>query len=1303
MRITKLLILSAFVLVCTNATATIVDGVRQKPEAQRTGFTTDVEAYLYNVGAGLFFTEGNSWGTQASVGETGLLVKFTSAGTNGVYLLNDYSIVKGGWKLAFFDNEDQMFVDRNNQPDYYWEVEENSDGTFRLFASSKNTYVTAGPNGGYNGFYVGLNVAENASNTALSPLLLPDDGHYIDWVLITKDALDAVKDDIEIYNKAQELKTWIDKIKAQNGDASSLETIYLNEASTMTELEAAIASAQPIYIQALINNAPDKENVDVTTALANPDFEYGLKRTTDPKGYGGDYGVAEGWVVDRNDGGNVTPGPLGNEYDGKMVEAIGRTNHCFEAWHCHDFDVYQEAVGLPVGVYEVEVQGYMRCEAPGYTRGDLTGLPNMPIYLYLNKATSQFPDVYSEKRNGWDFVTVEDWTKETINGYDYPNSMGGAAQCFAHGMYKKNAYGLIATDKDVLRIGVKGKTDKDAWVIWDNFKLTYRGFKADVVKPVLDGAVEEVKVYEGLVMGKTEYAALKKALTDAATAIENNDGEAMFKALTDLYAVKDDARISKDLFDEAGVNDLVQSLTEAIAATTDKKLSKTTLQNAQALLAAIKGNTKYEGTEINQLKSDVSSQIDQLNTSVSLYASLNEAIEALNTNAGKKAMQTLIDEATALVATATAAYNEGNVEDSKVEEMISEVSAKNTQLSASVTLYANFAAAIGRLQAAIDEVSGETKHVSKNTLAIANAQLKNAQKVYGEGSIADDEIEKRVENIDNIITNLTKSFELYKQLSAAIDDYKAAVEAVKNEKMSATVRTAANELLATTNTDYEEGNYTDEQIAGQLNALTTMTTKLNSSVAQYKELATAIASLKAVEGKKTSKDVADEYAQLLASTNSGYENGTIADEDVEGIVAQADDMVKKVNASAELYTKFAAAIERLQAAIDEVSGETEHVSKNMLAIANAQLKSAKKGYEEGTIADDNIDTRINNIDNIITNLTKSVNLYKEFAAAIADMKTAIDGVEGKKLAQATVDKANLVYSEASTAYEEGSIADDDVQGQIAVLNNMITTLNASVALYERLAAAVTALEETLAWANKASAVAQTPVKQETLDAAATLLAQGKAGYENGTIEDEKMEATLAEMNTMKATLTEAVELAQTTVTVGEAGFATFVSEKAISFKGSDVKAYTVKYNETTGMAKLLDVSEIPANTPVVVEAQQGVYKLQEAGSADKPEVNDLIVVKENGTYGTLFVLANKSNGVGFYRWAGNSLPVNKVALDIPATAREFVGFDFETTSIDNASMTNAPEGTVYNMQGHKLDKIRKGGLYIVNGKKVVVK
>ena len=275
---------------------------------------------------------------------------------------------------------------------------------------------------------------------------------------------------------------------------------------------------------------------DMTNFIVNPGFEDGIQKATNPNGYSGDYGTATGWTADKNSYGNFTPGPLGSDFDDTMTRVLGAPNHCFEAWHCHSFDLWQEIENLPKGMYQLEVQGYVRCEAPTYVRGEELGndYPS-PVYLYMNNAVSQFPSVYSEcpEDLGHSLEIIESWTVETVNGKQYPNSMGGAAQCFSWGMYKTTANGLIAKDGDKFRIGVKMNSSQDWWCVFDNFKLTYRKPTAEVVKPVLE---EELAKYDlALLEGSDFYGQASQVLGNANTALASNDGVQMFDALVAVY------------------------------------------------------------------------------------------------------------------------------------------------------------------------------------------------------------------------------------------------------------------------------------------------------------------------------------------------------------------------------------------------------------------------------------------------------------------------------------------------------------------------------------------------------------------------------------------------------------------------------------------------------------------------------------------------------------------------------------------------------------------------------------------------
>ena len=93
---------------------------------------------------------------------------------------------------------------------------------------------------------------------------------------------------------------------------------------------------------------------------------------------------------------------------------------------------------------------------------------------------------------------------------------------------------------------------------------------------------------------------------------------------------------------------------------------------------------------------------------------------------------------------------------------------------------------------------------------------------------------------------------------------------------------------------------------------------------------------------------------------------------------------------------------------------------------------------------------------------------------------------------------------------------------------------------------------------------------------------------------------------------------------------------------------------------------------------------------------------------TVYTLADGSHGVGFYKYNGSGLSSIKAHLEIPSTvgSRSFYGFDDNTTAISAPESHASTElnGTWYTLEGRKLQGVpTRKGLYIVNGKKVVIK
>ena len=417
------------------------------------------------------------------------------------------------------------------------------------------------------------------------------------------DAKTALDNNIALWKKYQKTIEKGDEMRKNSEYVGMEETDFLSdyiefdyeeiiEAVKLTneELTAEIEKLEGWMATMEENSKKDVyDGKDMTKYIKNPGFDEDENI---------DSGDAEGWTIDKGTGQNITRGPLGQGNQDQMKSALGDGNFCFEAWHRYNWDVWQEVENLPIGMYELQVQGYVRCEMPGYNRGDeLEGEYASPVYLYMNNAMSQFPSVYSEcpADFGKEMVKVEDWYQEQINGNYYPNSMGGAAQCFGWDMYKTTAYGLIAKEGEKFRIGVKMLGDKDWWCIWDNFKLIYRTPSADLVKPILE--VELAKIDLSKPMGKNVFAQAEAVTKAAQEAFANNDGAAMFAALTDAYDLSAAIISSTALFAElAKANeDFLVTLNSDKAVNTAAVSEANTLYNTVA--AGIK-NHEYEDADV---------------------------------------------------------------------------------------------------------------------------------------------------------------------------------------------------------------------------------------------------------------------------------------------------------------------------------------------------------------------------------------------------------------------------------------------------------------------------------------------------------------------------------------------------------------------------------------------------------------------------------------------------------------------------------------------------------------------------------
>ena len=181
------------------------------------------------------------------------------------------------------------------------------------------------------------------------------------------------------------------------------------------------------------------------------------------------------------------------------------------------------------------------------------------------------------------------------------------------------------------------------------------------------------------------------------------------------------------------------------------------------------------------------------------------------------------------------------------------------------------------------------------------------------------------------------------------------------------------------------------------------------------------------------------------------------------------------------------------------------------------------------------------------------------------------------------------------------------------------------------------------------------------------------------------------------------------ITIPEAGYLTYCNaKKALGFAG--VTAYKVSNVGATSVT-LTEITEAPANTPVILNGAAGTYALDIIASAaevtgNKLEVSDGSITTTDGT--TVYALASKGEPavVGFYKVkAGVKVPAGKCYLSVALTsAPDFLGFGGDdTTGIDTVKDEELKaNGEFYNLNGQRVAQPMKG-LYIVNGKKVIIK
>lgn len=193
-----------------------------------------------------------------------------------------------------------------------------------------------------------------------------------------------------------------------------------------------------------------------------------------------------------------------------------------------------------------------------------------------------------------------------------------------------------------------------------------------------------------------------------------------------------------------------------------------------------------------------------------------------------------------------------------------------------------------------------------------------------------------------------------------------------------------------------------------------------------------------------------------------------------------------------------------------------------------------------------------------------------------------------------------------------------------------------------------------------------------------------------------------------AAITEDDEL----VTVNGSSIATFSAPFATVLP-ENVKAYFAT-SEEEGVVTIEQIEEgkaIPANQGVILVGQTAgqVVMLpatnEETADGTSNRFGHSAGAAKALAEGEGYILARGNDGIGFYTTSAGTLAMNKAYLNIASNASKTVKIRFSqpgTTAVEDVEIENERE-EIYDLTGRKLSEITKPGIYIVGGKKVLVK
>ena len=170
---------------------------------------------------------------------------------------------------------------------------------------------------------------------------------------------------------------------------------------------------------------------------------------------------------------------------------------------------------------------------------------------------------------------------------------------------------------------------------------------------------------------------------------------------------------------------------------------------------------------------------------------------------------------------------------------------------------------------------------------------------------------------------------------------------------------------------------------------------------------------------------------------------------------------------------------------------------------------------------------------------------------------------------------------------------------------------------------------------------------------------------------------------------------------------------------NDVAGYTADENTTVYTAKVSDDQKkvlltevvdktIPAGNAVVLKSTTEnvtmTYVDDTSGTLADNDLQGSAI--EISTPANTYMLVKGSRGVGFYHWMGDNIPAGRGYLTFNGASetRSFLSISQDhATAIESVERIIEESGVIYDLTGRRLTTVARQGIYVKNGKKIIVK